>query len=102
EQDDRLKQLEKFVDSNAPLLVHFSKAENSVLSKLDSCSSDIIKLQQQINQSPTMKEVRDEFMTKEMFRQVEKHIDTRFDTFEKKFDSLNDGLKEILSAVKEQ
>lgn len=100
-QDDRLEKLEKFMNSNTPLLEHLSKSENAIFAKLDKHSSGITTLQQQIGQSPTMKEVRDEFMTKEMFRQVEKHIDNRFDTFEKKFDGLNEGLEKILAAVKE-
>jgi len=99
-QDERIEILEKFMNNNTPLLTHLSKSENTIFSKLDIHSNNITTMQQQIGQSPTMKEVRDEFMTKEMFRQVEKHIDTRFDSFEKKFDGLSDGLEKILTAIK--
>ena len=92
EQDFRIKELEKFQNEKSPFLDHLSRFENSTLDKLETHSK-------KLSSSSTMKEVRDEFVTKEMFAKVEKHIDTRFDSFEKKFDNLSDGQEQILKAV---
>ena len=57
-------------------------------------------LEQKVVQAPTMEQARVEFVAKEMFKQFEKHIDKRFDTFEKKFDGLGHDLKQILAVLK--
>lgn len=99
EQDKNFVILNKFMNENVPLLRHLSKAENAIVDKQEEQSKDIVSLKQKIAHSPTMKEVRDEFLTKEIFIQFEKHIDTRFDHFEKKFDTIADGQEKILQAV---
>ena len=82
EQDHRLKDLEKFMNEKQPLLVHLSKIEHAYGKKLDEHSSAIVAVKEKITQAPTMKEVRDEFVSKEMFKQMEKHIDEKFDRVE--------------------
>jgi len=100
DQDEKIDILLKFMNTNTPVLVHFNKVEEAYGKKLDHSLKNITELQQQITQTPTMREVRTEFMSKEIFRQFEKHIDKRFDSFEKKFDTLADGQSEILSELR--
>ena len=92
EQDKRLTELEKFMNEKNPMLNHFSKIEEGYGKKLDNHSRDITELQQKITQTPTMTEVRNEFVTKEMFKQMEKHID-------EKFDKLESGIEKILNKL---
>lgn len=92
EQNERLKVLEKFMNEKAPLLDHLSKIENAYGKKLDEHGKSLVGLNQSITQAPTMKEVRDEFVSKEMYRQLEKHMD-------KKFDGIESTLSTILDKV---
>jgi len=92
-QDERLYTLEIFMNEKAPLLEHLSKTENSIFTKLDNYGKDIVTLQQKISQAPSMKEVRDEFVTKEMYLQMKEHID-------EKFTRLELGLSEILKELR--
>jgi hypothetical protein len=100
EQDDRFKEyknkideeiqgLQKFKNETLPAIEHYSRIEQGYGKKLDYHSQEITKLSQQISQAPTMKEVRDEFVTKEMYKQMQKHID-------EKFDKLENGIEKIL------
>ena len=59
--------LEAFMNEKAPLLEHLSKVENAFGKKLDEHSSSIVAIREKMTQAPTMKEVRDEFVSKEMF-----------------------------------
>ena len=104
EQDDRFREfqkhnseklhtLEAFMNEKAPLLDHLSKSENAIFSKLDDYGKGIVELQQKVSQAPTMKEVRDEFVTKEMYLQMKEHID-------EKFSKLELGLSEILKELR--
>ena len=95
EHDARLKSLEQFMDANTPFLKHLSKVEESFSRKIDEHSNSIVEINQKVTQSPTMKEVRDEFVTKEMYKQMEKHID-------EKFYRLEVGLNRILKKLDEE
>jgi hypothetical protein len=90
--DDELQELQKFKNESKPHLEHLSRVEQALTKKLDFHSENITKLNQQITQAPTMKEVRDEFVSKEMFHQMQKHID-------EKFDKLEMGLAKILDKL---
>jgi len=85
--------LEAFMNEKAPLLEHLSKSENAIFNKLDGYGKEIVTLQQKVGQAPTMKEVRDEFVTKEMYLQMKEHID-------EKFSKLELGLGEILKELR--
>ena len=89
EQDERLKVLEKFMNEKTPFLDHLSKVENAYGKKLDEHSNALVEVKEKITQAPTMTEVRNEFVSKEMFKQMEKHID-------EKFDKLENGIEKIL------
>jgi phosphopantetheine adenylyltransferase len=92
EQDDRLKTLEKFMNEKTPFLDHLSKVENAYGKKLDDHSNALVEVKEKITQAPTMTEVRNEFVSKEMFKQMEKHID-------EKFDKLENGIEKILTKL---
>jgi len=73
------KVLNDFMTSKAPLLNHLSKKENFVDGKIEEMGKEIVEIRTQMAQVPTMKNVRDEFVSKELFRQMEKHMDEKFD-----------------------
>ena len=98
EQGKKLEELEKFRNENAPVIAHLSKVEGLMFKKIDGHSAVLASLKEQISQVPSMREVRGEFVTKELFLQFEKHIDGRFDGLSKGF---NKGLAEILDKLGE-
>ena len=49
--------------------------------------------------SITLKEVQDMYVSKELFRQLEKHIDTRFEDINKRFDIIDTSIKTLDSSV---
>lgn len=90
-----IQALNKFMNEKQPLLSHLSKTENEVSAKLESMGKDIVSLQMQLKQTPTMKEVRLDFVSKEVFLQMEKH-------FDEKFDLLQAGIYKILDKLEKQ
>ncbi len=60
--------------------------------KLDDVSQEIATHKVRLANAPTMEQVRTEFVTKEMFKQMEKHID-------EKFDKLENGIDKILTKL---
>ena len=61
--------------------------------RLDTHGDDLVRLNTKAELAITAKEVDEKYLSKELFRQFEKHIDTRFDGVET-------GLHEILSYIK--
>ena len=61
--------------------------------RLDTHGDDLVRLKTKAELAITAKEVDEKYLSKEMFRQFEKHID-------KRFDSVQDGLTEILKFIK--
>ena len=95
EQAKKLEQLEKFKSENVPVIKHLSNVENLAFKKIDNHSNLLTSLREQIGQVPSMREVRDEFVTKELFLQMQKHMD-------EKFDHLDKGLGKILDKLEER
>ena len=60
--------------------------------RLDTHGDDLVRLNTKAELAITAKEVDEKYLSKEMFRQFEKHIDGRFDGVEA-------GLKQILNLV---
>ena len=60
--------------------------------RLDTHGDDIVRLNTKAELAITAKEVDEKYLSKELFRQFEKHIDGRFDGVEA-------GLKQILNLV---
>ena len=61
--------------------------------RLDTHGDDLVRLNTKSELAITAKEVDEKYLSKEMFRQFEKHID-------KRFDSVETGLEQILSFMK--
>lgn len=64
--------------------------------RLDQHGDSLVKLNTQSELSVTAKDVDDKYVSKELFRQFEKHIDSRFDKIDKRFDGVESGLSSIL------
>ena len=95
EQEKKIEQLERFRNEKSPVIAHLSKVEGLMFAKIDSHSEALTSLKEQVSQAPSMKEVRDEFVTKELFLQMQKHMD-------EKFDNLDKGLAKILDKLEEK
>ena len=63
--------------------------------RLDMHGDDLVRLNTKAELAITAKEVDEKYLSKELFRQFEKHIDGRFDGVEA-------GLKQILNLVKKE
>lgn len=63
--------------------------------RLDVHGDDLVRLNTKAELAITAKEVDEKYLSKEMFRQFEKHID-------KRFDGLEEGLVQILTHIKER
>lgn len=63
--------------------------------RLDTHGDDIVRLNTKAELAITAKEVDEKYLSKELFRQFEKHIDGRFDGVET-------GLKQILNLVQKE
>lgn len=61
--------------------------------RLDIHGDDLVRLNTKSELAITAKEVDEKYLSKEMFRQFEKHLD-------KRFDSVQDGITEILKFIK--
>ena len=61
--------------------------------KLDEVNKELATHKVFIGNAPTMEQVRNEFVTKEMFKQMEKHIDEKFDKLENGIDKILDKLE---------
>jgi Zn-dependent M16 (insulinase) family peptidase len=66
--------------------------QESIFKRLDSHGDDLVALNTMSKLAMTAKDVDDKYVSKELFRQFEKHID-------KRFDSLEAGQGKILSYI---
>ena len=73
------EKLTEFMNAKLPLLNHLSKKENFTDGKIESMGKEIVELRTQLAQVPTMRDVREGFVSKEIFLQMEKHMDEKFD-----------------------
>lgn len=84
--------LEKFKNENAQRIEYLMKASDELKQKAQEQSESITSLKEKVAQAPTMKEVRQEFVSKEMFNQMQKHID-------EKFQMVQSGIQKILEKL---
>ena len=63
--------------------------------RLDTHGDDLVRLNTKAELAITAKEVDEKYLSKELFRQFEKHIDGRFDGVEA-------GLKQILNLIQKE
>lgn len=76
------------------------KSQEAQSERLEKHGDAIVELQTRLNLAMTSKDVDDKYVSKELFRQFEKHIDNRFDEVKDSFKTLNDGQNQILSILK--
>lgn len=100
--ENAVSELKEFMNSNKPMLQHFSRIENAYGNKIDEHSGAIVELHQKTSQAPTMNEVRAEFVSKEMFTQMEKHIDEKFNKLDNELDKIDNGIKLILNRISQK
>jgi len=68
--------------------------------KLDKSFEELIDHKSRLANATTMEDVRREFVSKEMFRQMEKHIDSKFDDMGKVLNKFSQGQEEILKEIR--
>lgn len=70
------------VESHQRDIEDTQKTIKALFNRLDKHGDDIVKLNTQSELSMTQKDVDNKYVSKELFRQYEKHIDKRFDRLE--------------------
>jgi len=76
------------------MVTELKKTQESMVKRLDKHGDDIVSLNTRSKLAVTAKDVDEKYLSKELFRQFEKHMDTRFDSLEK-------GQGKILEYIKE-
>lgn len=80
------------VDAHQREIDESHKTIKALFARLDKHGDDLVRLNTKAELAITAKEVDEKYLSKELFRQFEKHIDGRFDGVEA-------GLKQILNLV---
>jgi len=76
------------------MVSELKRNQDTLFERLEKHGDDIVKLNSRAEFAVTAKDVDEKFVSKEFFRQFEKHID-------KRFDSLEIGQGKILSYIKD-
>lgn len=87
------------------LEAHESSNERTVESMyktLDEHSKSIVALQTNQQHNITAKEVREQYISRELFQMHREHIDDRFNQVNSRFDNVDTNLGNILSAIKQK
>ncbi len=74
-------------------------ARKAISKKLDTVAEIVTEHKVRLHNVPSMEHVRNEFMSKEMFKQFEKHIDDKFDTMGKSLIKLGSNQELILEKL---
>ena len=83
EQAKKLEQLDKFRNEISPVVTRLLQVESSLFEKIDSHAESLISLKERVGQVPSMEDVRGVFVPKEMFSQMQRHMDEKFGHVEK-------------------
>jgi len=75
------------------MVSELKKNQDMIFKRLDKHGDDIVALNTRSELAVTAKDVDEKFVSKELFRQFEKHMDTRFDALEQ-------GQGKILNYIK--
>ena len=76
--------------------------QSAIFERLEKHGDAIVALNTKVQSAITAKDVDDKFVSKELFRQFEKHIDSRFDEVKDSFKQLNDGQNQILEYLRQR
>jgi len=68
---------------------------SKLFEKLDGINETITEHKTRLGNAPSMEQVRAEFVSKEMFKQMEKHIDEKFDKVENGIDKILSKLEKV-------
>jgi len=74
------------------MVTELKKEQQNIIRTLDKYGDDIVRLNTRSELAITAKDVDNKYVSKEMFRQMEKHIDD-------KVDILRDGIEKILNKL---
>lgn len=89
-------------ETNERAIENERKAREAIGAKLDKANEELIEHKTKIQNSTTMEDVRKEFVSKEMFRQMEKHIDSKFNDVIKQMDLFMSVQEEILKEIRKR
>jgi len=87
-------------EANERAIEYERKARQVMGKKLDNIAEEVVAHNAKTIGVPTMEDVRREFVSKEMFRQMEKHIDSKFDDMGKMLNKFSQGQEEILKEIR--
>ena len=68
--------------------------------KLDKATEEMAEYKVRLHNAPSMEDVRREFVSKEMFKQMEKHIDGQFETLGKSLEKLFENQNKMVETLK--
>jgi len=93
--DVNQKDIEKAQENHDTYKIANEKIHSKMFDKIDELNTEIAEHKVRLGNAPNMEQVRAEFVSKEMFKQMEKHID-------EKFDKLENGIEKILDKKKKK
>lgn len=93
--DQHTAEIKEIKDKNDKHKTDDEKLHGKLFDKVDEINQELATHKVRLGNAPSMEQVRGEFVTKEMFKQMEKHIDD-------KFDRLEAGLTKILDKLEQQ
>ena len=91
--DQHTKDIEKLQDGGENHKKNDEKLHGKMFDKIDELNTEIAEHKVRLGNAPTMEQVRAEFVSKEMFKQMEKHIDEKFDKLESGIDKIINKLE---------
>ena len=90
--DQHTKEIEKIQTAKKETNKKNEGLVEKIFEKLDEINAEVAEHKVRLGTAPNMEQVRAEFVSKEMFKQMQKHID-------EKFDRLENGIDKILSKL---
>ncbi len=75
-------------DENKTDIESERKARQALGGKVDELKDEVTTHKVKLANAPSMEQVRSEFVSKEMFKQMEKHMDGKFETLENGIDKI--------------
>lgn len=72
---------------------------SKIFDKLDALNEEVAKHKVLLVSAPSMKDVDEKFVSKEMFKQMEKHIDDKFDNMGKSLQQVIDNQEKMLNKM---
>ena len=77
-------------------------ARISIGTELKDVKEEMAEYKVRLHNAPSMEDVRKEFVSKEMFRQMEKHIDGKFESMGKSLEKIFDNQNKMMEVIKDK